>query len=134
MGIFQVPIKLRNWQNVFLPKNKRGVDLECDALVDSRAAELALPAEMIDKLRLKETGSVRVRTADGRGHKFRVFGMVDIEVQGRNCQVRAIELPRGAKPLLGAVPLEEMDWHVAPLEKKLLPNPNSPKAPLIPLC
>jgi len=24
--------------------------------------------------------------------------------------VQVIELPRGAKPLLGAIPLEEMDW------------------------
>ena len=46
----------------------------------------------------------------------------------------AIELPRGAKPLLGAVPLEEMDWHVSPLKKKLLPNPESPEHPLLPLC
>jgi hypothetical protein len=55
-------------------------------------------------------------------------------VQGRSCQVRAIELPRGAKPLLGAVPLEEMDWHVSPQERRLLPNPESPDEPLLSLC
>ena len=134
MGIFHVLIKLRNWQNEFLPKSKRGVDLECNALVDSGAAELALPSEIIDKLKLKETGSVRVYTADGGVHNYRVFGMVDLEVQGRTCQVRAIELPRGTEPLLGAVPLEEMDWHIAPLGKKLIPNPKSPEKPLLPLC
>jgi hypothetical protein len=48
--------------------------------------------------------------------------------------VRAIELPRGADPLLGAVPLEEMDWHISAQEKKLLPNPKSPEKPLLPLC
>jgi clan AA aspartic protease len=134
MGVFHVPARLRNWQNRFLPKGKRGQDVECEVLVDSGAAELALPAEMIGKLRLEETGSVRVYTADGGGHTYKVFGIVDLEVQGRACQVRAIELPRGAEPLLGAVPLEEMDWHVSPSGRRLVPNPKSPEQPLLPLC
>jgi len=134
MGVFHVPVKLRNWQNKFLPKDKRGKDVECDVLVDSGAAELALPADIIAKLKLEETGSVRVYTADGGEHNYRVFGIVDLEIQGRTCQVRAIELPRGAEPLLGAVPLEEMDWHISPSGKKLVPNPKSPEKPLLPLC
>ena len=134
MGVFHVPVKLRNWQNRFLPKDKRGKDVECDVLVDSGAAELALPADIIAKLKLEETGSVRVYTADGGEHNYRVFGIVDLEIQGRTCQVRAIELPRGAEPLLGAVPLEEMDWHISPSGKKLVPNPKSPENPLLPLC
>jgi len=134
MGVFHVPVKLKNWQNRFLPKNKRGKDVECDALVDSGAAELALPSEIISKLKLQETGSVRVYTADGGEHTYKVFGIVDLGVQGRTCQVRAIELPRGAKPLLGALPLEEMDWHISPSGKKLVPNPESPEKPFLPLC
>lgn len=134
MGVFHVPIKLKNWQNRFLPEERRGEDLECEALVDSGAMELALPAELIERLKLEETGKVQVYTADGGEHNNRVFGIVDIEVQGRSSQVRAIELPRGAEPLLGAVPLEEMDWHISPSEKKLLPNPRSPEKPLLPLC
>jgi clan AA aspartic protease len=108
--------------------------VKCDVLVDSGAAELALPSDPISKLKLHETGSVRVYTADGGQHNYRVFGIVDLEVQGRNCQVRAIELPRGAEPLLGAVPLEEMDWHISPSGKQLVPNPKSPEKPLLPLC
>jgi clan AA aspartic protease len=134
MGVFHVPVKLRNWQNRFLPKGKRGQDVECDVLVGSGAAELALPADVIAKLKLEETGAVRVYTADGGEHNYRVFGIVDLEVQGRTCQVRAIELPRGAQPLLGAAPLEAMDWHISPSGKKLVPNPKSPENPLLPLC
>ena len=134
MGVFRVPVQLKNWQNRFLPEGQRGEDIECDALVDSGAAELSLPAEMIGKLRLEQTGKVQVYTADGGRHTYRVFGIVDITVQGRSCQVRTIELPQAPEPLLGAVPLEEMDWHVSPQEKKLLPNPKSPEMPLLPLC
>jgi len=134
MGVFAVPIKVRNWQNRFLPVKKRGEEVSCEALVDTGAAELALPAELLDRLRLEEVGVIRVFTGDGGQHQYRLLGIAEIEVQGRTCQVRAIELPRGAKPLLGALPLEEMDWHISPLERKLVPNPRSPHEPLLPLC
>ena len=134
MGVFRIPVKIKNWQNRYLPPEKQGEDVECEALVDSGAAELALPIELVDRLKLDQLGTVNVYTADGGEHDYRVFGIVEIEVQGRVCQVRAIELPHGAEPLLGAVPLEEMDWHISPIEKKLVPNPKSPERPLLPLC
>lgn len=133
-GVFRVRVTLKNWQNRFLPKQQRAQDIECEALVDSGAIELSLPADLIERLKLEETGQVRVYTADGGQHTDRVLGIVELFVQGRSCQVRAIELPRGTEPLLGAIPLEEMDWHIAPQERKLVPNPKSPDEPLLPLC
>ena len=133
MGVLRVPVKVRNWQNRYLPAERRGEEVECEAMVDSGAAEFALPVELIQQLRLEQLGEVRVDTAAGGEHDYRVFGIAEVEVQGRICQVRVIELPHGAEPLLGAVPLEEMDWHVSPLEKRLVPNPKSPERPLLPL-
>ena len=134
MGVFPVPITVRNWQNRFLPPERQGAEVACSALVDSGAAELALPMEVIDRLKLEHLGAVNVYTADGGGHEYRVFGICEVEVQGRKCHVRVNELPHGAQPLLGAAPLEAMDWHISPSEKKLLPNPKSPEGPLLPLC
>ena len=134
MGVFSVTVKMRNLFNEFLPEAERGEDVECEAMIDTGAAELALPAELVEELKLRPLDTVRAYTADGGEHEYRVCGIVELEVQGRRCQVRAIELPRGAEPLIGAVPLEEMDWHVSPQEKKLLPNPKSPEKPLLPLC
>jgi len=134
MGVFAVPIKVRNWQNQFLPPEEQGQEVFCDALVDTGAVQLALPMELVECLRLKEVGVIKAFTADGGRHEFRLFGIAEVEVQGRTCQVRVIELPHGAKPLLGAVPLEEMDWHVSPLKKELVPNPESPDGPLVPMC
>ncbi len=134
MGVFSVPIHIKNWQNRFLPPDKQGKDITCEAIVDSGAAELALPVELVEMLHLEEIGNVRAYTVDGAEHDYRVFGMVELEVQGRVCQVRVIELPHGAEPLLGAIPLEEMDWHISPTEKKLVPNPRSPQRYLLPLC
>ncbi len=134
MGVFTVSIKVRNWQNRYLPTDKQGEEVECMALVDSGAVELALPTEMIDRLKLENLGTVQVYTADGGQHEYRIFGIAEVEVQGRVSQVRTIELPHGAEPLLGAIPLEEMDWHISPLQKKLVPNPKSSEKPLLPLC
>ena len=133
MSVFRVTVKARNWQNRYLPAERRGEEVQCEALVDSGAAEFALPVELIERLRLELLGDVRVYTADGGEPDYRVFGIAEVEVQGRICQVRVIELPHGAEPLLGAVPLEEMDWHISPLEKRLVPNPRSPEKPLLPL-
>ncbi len=134
MGVFKVTIKLKNWQNRFLTEEKRGEDIECEAFVDSGASELALPEELIERLKLEETGEVEVYTADEGEHSYRVLRIVDLTVQGRSCQVRVIELPHGTDPLLGAIPLEEMDWHISNKDKKLMPNPKSPDKSLLPLC
>lgn len=134
MGTFRVKIKLKNWQSEFLSEKLNNDTLETDALVDTGAVELALPTELIEKLQLKELGKINVYTADNARHELRLMGMIELTVQERTCHIRAIELPRGATPLLGAFPLELMDWHISPLERKLLPNPRSPSEPLLPLC
>ena len=134
MGVFEVEIKVRNWQNRFLPEKEVGEDIVCKALVDSGAVQLSLPADFVERLKLMELGQVRVYTADGGEHEYRIMGIAEVEVQGRSTRVQVIELPRGATPLLGAIPLEEMDWHISPVEKKLVPNPRSPEGPLLPLC
>lgn len=133
MGVFRVTVKVRNWQNRYLPAERRGEEVQCEALVDSGAVKFALPVELIERLRLEPLGEIRVYTADGGRHDYRVFGIAELEVQGRICHVRVIELPYGTEPLLGAFPLEEMDWHISPGEQRLVPNPKSPEGPLFPL-
>ena len=133
MGVFSVPITVRNWQNKFLPPEKQGEEIFCNAVVSTAAAEFALPPDFIERLKLEEIGHIGVLTADGGRYMHRIFGMVEIELQGRRCQVRVIEFPRGSEPLLGAVPLAAMDWRVSTLAEKVLPNPDSPDMPLLPM-
>ena len=81
------------------------------------------PQNIVESLNLVEVGRMRVQTADGVQHSYRLVGMVEVEVQGRVCQIRAVELPENSRVLLGAFPLEEMDWHISPREGQLIPNP-----------
>ena len=126
MGTFSVEVTLRNWQNRFLPEDERGEDVVCDALVDTGASELCLPVDIVESLNLVEVGQMRVQIADGGRHFYRLVGMVEVEVQGRSSRVQAVELPRGSRVLLGAFPLEGMDWHISPKERRLIPNPAFP--------
>ena len=133
MGVFSVEARITSWQNRFLPSAEHGEDVTCDTLVDTGAVEMALPAEIVERLRLIEVGSVQAETADGAFHTYRVMGIAEVEVQGRSCQVRVIELPRGSRALLGIVPPQEMDWRVSPTDRKLVPNPRSRNGPVLPL-
>ena len=126
MGVFSVEVTLRNWQNRFIPEGERAQDVVCEAMVDTGASELCLPAEIVERLNLVEVGRMRVQTADGGRHFYRLVGMVEVEVQGRSSRVQAVELPQGACVLLGAFPLEGMDWHISPKEGRLIPNPAFP--------
>jgi predicted aspartyl protease len=133
MEDFIVPIKVRNWLNQFLPPEQRGEEVACEAVLNSNSVKLALPLEMIERLKLKRAGTRRVYTVDGHEHDSREHGGAEVEVQGRRCITTVIELRDGATPLFGELILQKMDWHISPLERKLVPNPKSPHEPLLPL-
>ena len=131
--MFSVQVRLRNWQNKFLPKEKQGEEVVCDAIVDSGAMELALPGEIVERLKLELLQNTSISTHNDARQQRRMVGIVELDVQGRKCCTTAAELPEGATPILGWGPLAEMDWHIDPLEEKLVGRPESPDKPLLPM-
>ena len=111
--------------------NGRAREVECEALVDSGTLHTALPAEIVEALGLRETRRIRATTVDGTRHEHPMVGVVGIEVQGREWGGEVVVLPPGTTPLLGAITLESMDWHISTAERKLLPNPESPDLPQV---
>ena len=56
-----------------------------------------------------------------------VVGPVIVRFLGRECSTNAIILPDDQEPLLGAIPMEEMDLYVNPGRNELLPvHPEGP--------
>ena len=133
MGTFSVKVTLRNWQNRFLPEDQRGEEVVCDAIVDSGAMELALPTEIVKRLKLELLENTSIRTYNNAWQQRRMVGIVELDVKGRKCHTRAAELAEGAEPVLGWRPLAEMDWHIDPVVQELVPNPESPDGPLLPM-
>jgi clan AA aspartic protease len=105
--------------------------IELEALVDTGATTLILPADAIDRLGLPVRGHRKVRYADDRVETVPWVVGVKVEVRGREAVVSALVGPTGSMPLIGQIPLEEMDFIVDPKSRELRPNPASPDAPLL---
>lgn len=101
-----------------------------DAIVDTGATRLVLPGGVARTLGLATLGKVSVRYADDRKALRDRVGIVVVELMGRKAEVDAVVEPRKSYALLGQIPLEALDFHVDPLGQRLLPNPDSPDAPL----
>jgi clan AA aspartic protease len=95
-------------------------------LVDSGADMLAINEHIKTQLNLPVIQSRECGLADGSKVLLEIVGPVDIRFENRETTVRAIVLPGDAEPLLGAIPMEDMDVIIVPYEKKLVPNPANP--------
>lgn len=138
MGKVMENIKLTNDYDFALalaggldPAKVRTVEIE--ALVDTGATTLMLPADAVERLGLPVRGHRKVRYADDRVETVPWVVGVKLEIRGREAVVSALVGPAGSTPLIGQIPLEEMDFVVDPKSRELRPNPASPDAPLLDL-
>jgi clan AA aspartic protease len=113
------------------PGEVRSVEL--DALVDTGATTLALPADVVEALGLPELTRRKVRMADGTVTELPVVVDFFLDILGRRTVCEAFVLPAGATPLIGQVPLETLDLIVDPKSRDLAVNPASPDMPLLDL-
>jgi predicted aspartyl protease len=84
----------------------RSVTLDA-VLVDTGATSLALPAEVIARLGLPVRREVPIMTATGKG-TARLYQDAAITLLGREGTFDCLELPAGATPLLGVIPMETL--------------------------
>ena len=107
--------------------------LETEALVDTGATLLALPANFIKNLSLRKMRTVPVRYANNQIESRDLYAAVTLEILGRSATFDVLELPEGSQSLIGQIPLEALDLVVNPKSGKLSPNPLSPDAPMMDL-
>ncbi|MFN0081300.1 MAG: clan AA aspartic protease [Ferruginibacter sp.] len=65
-------------------------------------------------------------TADGRIVECDVVTGVELRFKNRKTTCRAMVLPGDSEPLLGAIPLEDMDVLIHPQKQELIINPDHP--------
>jgi clan AA aspartic protease len=113
------------------PEAVRSIELE--ALVDTGATELAIPAEAARALGLPLEGTRTGRLADGSLVQLgRVTGLW-LEILGRDMTCDALVLPEGTTALIGQIPLEALDLIVDPARREVRVNPSSPDFPIVDL-
>jgi len=121
MGYDQATVELSN------PRLPLLEAVETQALADSCALMLCIPAALAQQLQLTQESEREVSVADGRSIRVPYVGPVKVRCQGRLCFVGALVL--GDDVLLGAVPMEDMDLTINPSRQRLEPDPRSPDIP-----
>jgi clan AA aspartic protease len=106
---------------------------EIEALVDTGATMMVLPADAVSRLGLLPAGYRKVRYADGRVAEVPWVSGIRITILGRETVINALVEAAGTTPLIGQIPLEELDLLVDPKSRELRVNPASPDAPLLDL-
>lgn len=65
-------------------------------------------------------------TTDDRVIECDVVAPVELRFKNRRFNGNAIVLPGDSEPLLGAIPLEDMDVLIHPIRQELIVNPDHP--------
>jgi clan AA aspartic protease len=99
--------------------------MNVNMLVDTGSLMLVINENIQEQLQLPVVGKRKAEVADGR---IITCDVVVVELRFRNREVtcRAMVLPGESEPLLGAIPLEEMDVMVHPARLELIVNPEHP--------
>ena len=118
MGLTEARIQLRN------PRLPELESVEIDALADTGAVHLCIPIHVQLQLELEEIDRKEVVLADGSRKLVPYVG--PIELRYRNRIGFAGALVMGEQPLLGAIPMEDMDLVVVPKTRRVIVNPESP--------
>ncbi|MBI2175060.1 MAG: clan AA aspartic protease, partial [Candidatus Omnitrophica bacterium] len=106
------------------PRNAKIKPLEVEALVDSGSLHLCIPPHLQVQLKLNEIDQKEVTSADGTKKLVPYVGPVEIRFKNRVGFVGALVM--GDQPLVGAIPMEDMDLVVIPSKRVMDVNPDSP--------
>lgn len=122
MGIIRTEFQFLNPSDRSLPP------VLANVLVDTGAVHLCLPETIASQLALRELEQRQVTLADGRRITVPYCGPVEIQFKNRRCFTGAMVM--GDEPLLGAIPMEDMDLVVVPSRQTVDVNPASPNIPM----
>lgn len=95
-------------------------------LVDTGSYMLAINESIQEQLQLPVVERKRARLADGTVIECNVVSPIELRFKNRRSVCSALVLPGNTEPLLGAIPLEEMDVLIHPLRQELIVNPEHP--------
>lgn len=132
MGLIYAEVELFNaddltraHDNVISKDDVRSLKVE-KILVDTGAVMLTINEPMQAHLQCRVLGRHIVELADGEQQECDIVGPVELRFKNRLTVCRAIVLPSDCEPLLGAIPLEDMDVLIDPLRQELIVHPLRP--------
>lgn len=131
MGLVYTEIELINGEDLALQRHhiigeEEVKRMTIKALVDTGSYMLCINEEIQAQLQFPIVEQRKAETADGRILEFDVADNVQVRFKNRATTCRAMILPGDSEPLLGAIPLEDMDVLIHPQRQELIVNPDHP--------
>ena len=131
MGLVYAEIELTSVDDLvlhrrgFLAKDKIK-RMTVNALVDTGAYMLVINDHIRQQLDLPLIEEQVFRMADDKEVRGEVVGPVEVRFQNRSTTLRAVVLDGVVEPLLGSIPMEDLDVVVEPKQRRLIVNPENP--------
>jgi clan AA aspartic protease len=131
MGLVYADIELINGEDIVLARRhiigeeeiKR---MNINMLVDTISYYLCINETIQEQLSLPVIEKRKAQLANGTVEEYEVVGPIELRFKNRRCNVDAMVLKGDNEPLLGAIPMEDMDVLVHPLRQELIVNPEHP--------
>ncbi len=95
-------------------------------MVDSGAYMMAINETIQEQLDLSFIEKRKAILADGSVQEYDVVGPIHVKFANRTAICSAMVLKGDSEPLLGAIPMEEMDVLIHPRRQELVVNPEHP--------
>jgi clan AA aspartic protease len=131
MGLIYANIELINGEDIVLARHHHiGIDeikrLNVNMLVDTGSEYMCINETIHQQLDLPVLEKRKGVLADGSVVEYDVVGPIEVRFENRRCSVDAMVIPGNNEPLLGAIPMEDMDVLIHPHKRQLMVNPEHP--------
>ena len=131
MGLVYADIELINGDDLALARrNIIGEEeikrIHVNMLVDTGNMYMFINENIQEQLQLAVLEKRKGQLANGHIVEYDVVGPLEVKFKNRRCTVNAMVLPGDNEPLLGAIPLEDMDVLIHPYRQELIVNPAHP--------
>ena len=131
MGLVYADIELINADDMALVRrslmDKDEVKhMHINMLVDSGAYMMAINESIQEQLQLPFIEKRKSIMADGSIVEHSVVGPIVVKFQNRQAVCNAVVLQGSNEPLLGAIPMEELDVIIHPKRQEMIVHPDHP--------
>ena len=131
MGLIYAEIELVNADDVaFAKRSIIGEEeikyMRVNMLVDTGAYNLCINETIQEQLSLPFIEKRKAQLANGHIEEYDIVGPVIVKFKNRRTVCNAMVLQGDNEPLLGSIPLEDMDVLIHPLREELIVNPEHP--------
>jgi len=131
MGLTYADIELINAEDLGLARkyiisDEEVKKLQLNILVDTGSYNLCINETIQSQLDLPFLEKRKGQLADGSIHEYDLVDPIVLKFKNRQTVCNALVLSGDNEPLLGAIPLEDMDVLIHPLRQELIVNPEHP--------